>query len=64
MLRWQEEHAWVEWTPTRAKNWEWLKVAGDHAGEAGLWQVWQVVGKPAARWLGFVVAVYFALWQE
>ena len=29
-----------------------------------VWHVWQVVGKPAAEWFGFVVESYIALWHE
>ena len=33
----------------------WLKLAGFQAGSENLWQVSQVVGKPAAAWFGLVV---------
>jgi hypothetical protein len=39
-----------------------LNVAGRHA--LVLWQLWHVVGYPAAAWLGFVVAAYRAWWHE
>jgi hypothetical protein len=40
----------------------WSKLAGFHA--LVLWQVWQVVPKPAAAWFGLVVAAYLAWWHE
>ena len=40
----------------------WSKVAG--VQPFVVWQVAQVVGKPAATWFGFLVAWYFAWWQE
>ncbi len=36
-----------------------VEVAPVHAEV--VWQVWQVVGKPAAAWFGFVVELYIAL---
>ena len=39
----------------------WLKVAG--VQPFVVWHVAQVVGKPAATWLGFLVAWYLAWWQ-
>ena len=40
----------------------WSKVAG--VQPFVVWQAAQVVGNPAARWFGFLVAWYFAWWQE
>ncbi len=51
------------WTPTSAKTWVWLKTPWFQSASVALWQVSQVVGKPAAECFGLVVASYFGLWQ-
>ncbi len=53
----------MAWTPTSAKTWEWLKVAWFQSASVALWQVSQVVAKPAVECFGFVVASYWGLWQ-
>ena len=50
------------WLPDVIGNQVWLNVAPGHC--VVLWQVSQVVGKPAATWFGLVVDLYSGAWQE
>jgi hypothetical protein len=49
---WQAEHTPPDF-PWLIGNQVWLNVAPVQA--VVVWQVWQVVGKPAAVWFGLVV---------
>ena len=54
---WQAEQGFPECRPDVIGNQVWLKTPCVQAVSVNLWQESQVVGKPAAVWLGFVVAV-------
>jgi len=59
---WQSVQARPECFPLVIGN-LWLNVAPDQVVVL-VWQFWQVVGKFADLWLGFVVALYSAKWHE
>ncbi|MEZ5420883.1 MAG: hypothetical protein R2708_26570 [Vicinamibacterales bacterium] len=64
LFRWHDAQVcWACWPASG--NTEWLNVVDPpcHDGAPGRWQSSQVVGKPAAAWLGFCARAKSAWWQ-
>ncbi len=58
---WQSTQARLAWGPLVIGNQVWLKVPWSQLPSVALWQVSQVVGKPAVECFGLVVASYSGL---
>ena len=55
LLTWHAAQGCVACTPTSAKNDVWLNVPSCQVASVALWHDSQVVGNPAAVWLGLLV---------